>query len=460
MSPGATPSTRAALACGLVALVCALGAGRAAAQSLSLDPMTARAVARAGVGLVSDDTAAVWWQNPAGAARREAPRLTLGFVAVDTDLEIEPSVSGAALLQSRANSGVSPQLSLAGTWKDVTFGLSLLSSQRQARRFEGPPGDLSRDGANTLFSMRYAGLAGVLRRDTLSLGAARRFGDSLALGVAVGGSRFAVRETRAVWAGLEGEPIADHTLDVDLAFDATDPLVPSASLGAVLVPEESPLELAFSASLVGAATASGDVGHRPSAIGTKLDPAAPRRASLHVPGAVVLRSGARWLGERWSVEGNGELELTTRGARDLRWELDGVTFLHPSGAVASPRALPAQLSLRSLAHLRAAGDIEVIEGLLWLCAGAGWSPIHTPPERMAPGFSELGGTTVAFGAEVSAGGVTVALGLSRTFSRHFAVRRSLRRLDGPFGGGDQETGLGVYQSAIDLVGVSIEIEQR
>jgi hypothetical protein len=445
---------------GLVALACALGhAGGAAAQSLSFEPMTARAVARAGAGLVSDDTAAVWWQNPAGAARREAPRLTVGFVTVDTDLEIEPAVSGAALLQSRANSGVSPQISLVGTWKGTTLGMSLLSSQRQARRFEGPPADLSRDGANTLFSMRYAGLAGVHGRDTLSLGAARRLGDSLALGLSVGGSRLVVRETRAVWAGVEGEPIADHAFDVDLAFDASDPFIPTASIGAVLVPEESSLELAVAASLVGGATVKGDVTDRESSTGARLDPARAPHASLRIPGALVLRSGVRWQGQGWSIEGNGELELTTRAARSLSWQLDDVTFLHPSGAEASPRALPAQLSLRSLAHLRAAGDVEVIDGLLWLCAGAGWAPILTAPERLAPGFSELGGTTLAFGAEVSAGGITVAVGLSRTFSRRIAVHRSVRRLDGPFAGGDLETGLGVYESATDLAGISLEIEQ-
>lgn len=469
MRSRASSTTRAALTRRLAVSACALLAAAlmaalaspAAAQSLSLDPMTARAAARAGVGLVSDDSAAVWWQNPAGAARREATRVTLGFLTVDTDLEISPAATGSSLLQSRANSGISPQISFATTLGGVSLGASFLGSQRQARRFEGPPSSLlTPELANELFSMRYAGLAGVIGRDTVLLGAARRFGDSLALGISLGGSRLQVRETRAVWAGLEGDLLADPMLDLDLAFDTSDLFVPAASLGAVIVPEESPVELAFSVSLVGRATVAGDVVHRPSSIGTRLDPNGARRASLEIPGTLVLRSGARWQGERWGVEANGQLELTTRGARNLTWQLDGITFLHPSGLAASPRTLPAQLSMRSLAHLRAAGDVELIEGLLWLCGGASWSPIHTAPERMAPGFSELGGATVAFGAEVSAGGVTVAIGLSRSWSRRISVQSSVRRLDGPFGGGDMETGLGVYESAMDLAGVSLEVEYR
>lgn len=463
MWPRATTSTRAALTCGLVGLVAltgALAAAPAAAQSLSLDPMTARAAARAGTGLVSDDTAAVWWQNPAGAARREATRVTGGFLSVDTDLEIAPDESNSSVLHSRAGSGFSPQLSFVTAWGGTSLGVSLLSSQRQARRFEGPPPGLSREGANRLFSMRYAGLAGVIRRDTLNVGAARRLTDSLAVGISLGGSRVAVRETRTIWAGVAGETLADPQLDLDLSLESFDPLVPTASAGAVLAPEDSQLELAFGASLMGRSYLEGDVRAPRSAIGTALSSFGARRVSLEIPGTLVLRTGVRWQGERWSLEGNGQLEWTPAGARQLTWQLEGVTFHHPGGATAAMRSLPAQLSMRSLATLRAAGDYEVVEGLLWLCGGAGWSPITTAAERLSPGFSELGGTTASIGAEVSAGGVTVALGLSRTWTAEVAAHGSLHRLDNPFDGGDAETGLGTYRGAVDLVGVSVEVEVR
>ena len=430
----------------------------ASAQSLSLDPMTARGLAHAGTGLVADDTAAVWWQNPAAAARREAARIVAGATSLDTDLEIEPRLGvPVSTLVNRANSGLSPQLSFAWTLRGFTVGASLLSSQRLGRRFEGPTAHTP-ENADRESALRYAGLAGAMRRDTISIGAARRLGDQLAVGVSLSGSRLTLRETRRVWAGLENRDLLrDASRDLELSFAVDDAFIPSASAGVVLVPEDSPLELAFAASVVAGAELRGTVGSTPSE--DRLL-AGHRRAALDLPHQLVLRSGARWQAERWSVELNGQVELTPKQARSLAWQLDDFSVRDESGLIASPRQLPAQLSLRSLAHLRSAVDVEVLEGLLWLCGGAGWSPIGTSGARLTPGFADMGGTTASFGAELSAGGVTIALGISRTWSRQVIVAQSTRRLDNPFGAGDQMTGFGTYRSAVDIAGISLEIEAR
>jgi hypothetical protein len=455
-----------------MALAVGLGGGATAqAQSLSLDPITARAIAHAGAGLVADDSAAVWWQNPAAAARREAARVVLGMSSVDTDLEIEPRrLESAPTATSRANSGVSPQLSLVATWRQLSFGVSLLAGQRQARRFEGPPPGIAVDEANRIFSLRYAGLSGAIRRDTLNVGVARRLTDSLAVGLSVGGSRVSFRESRRVWAGIEalGDSLLDPQHDLELSMSGSDDFIPTASAGAVLVPEDSALELAVGLSAVAPIDLAGQFSSSTSSSG-----AVPLRgqlaASMALPAQWVLRLGARWQGERWSIEGNGQLEWLPGRARALRWQLDDARFLHRSGVTGALDELPSQLSLRSLATLRAAADVEVIEGLLWLSAGGGWSAISTSSVRLAPGFSELGGVTGAFGAEISAGGVTVALGVSRAWSPPRHAVQTVHQLGNPFASygagpagssGTAGTGYGDYRSAIDLIGISVEIEQR
>jgi hypothetical protein len=449
----------------VLACACAAGiaglcarAGTASAQSLSLDPMTARGIAHAGTGLVADDTAAVWWQNPAAAARREAARIIAGATSLDTDLEIEPRLGvPVSTLVNRGNSGLSPQLSFAWTLSGFTVGASLLSSQRLGRRFEGPTARTP-ENADRESALRYAGLAGAMRRDTISVGAARRLGDQLAVGVSFSASRLTLRETRRVWAGLENRDLLrDASRDLELSFAVDDLFIPAASAGVVLVPEDSPLELAFAASVVTGAELRGTLRAPPS---EERLLAGQRRAALELPHQLVLRSGARWQAARWSAELNGQLELTPRPARSLVWQLEDFSVRDESGLVATPRQLPAQLSLRSLAHLRGAVDVEVLEGLLWLSGGAGWSPIGTSGARLTPGFADMGGTTASFGAELSAGGVTVAFGVTRTWSPRVIVAQSTRRLDNPFGAGDQMTGFGTYRSAVDIAGISLEIEAR
>ncbi|MEZ4362480.1 MAG: hypothetical protein R3B48_19980 [Kofleriaceae bacterium] len=433
----------------------------AAAQSLSLDPVTARGVAHAGAGFVADDAAAVWSQNPAGAARREADRAVVGVSSVDTDLQIRPDLGRAApVAVSRANAGVAPQLTLTGSWGETMLGLSVLSGQRLGRRFEVAPGD-GGQGARTSYPLHYAGLAGALRRESLTVGAARRLGDTVAIGLSVGAARVQLKESRRLWAGLESfTSVGDPVDDLSISIDGVDGFVPSVSASAIYAPTCAPLEVAAGLTAVGGADLRGELRAEPtSADGPRLT-GNPATASVALPGALVLRSGVRWQAERWAAEVDAQLELTPRRARDLAWSVRGLSLEHRSGAQASLIGLPAQLSLRSSGAARGAVDVEVIRGWLWLVLGAGWSVTRMEEARVTPGFADLGGLTLAGGAEISAGGVTVTLGLSRAWSRSVVVDRSVRRLDNPFGEGDGVTGLGRYRAATDVVGISVEIERR
>ncbi len=448
------------LSCLAFALALAAVPGEPAAQSLSLDAIAARTVARAGAGLLSDDLGGAWAHNPAAASRRSGPRALVGVTLVDGDLELSPfTEEPAPVMISRAGVARAPVAAIALSWGDTTVGVTFLSAQRVARRFEGPPPPLPEEDVQRDFSMRYAGLSGALRRELVMAGVSRRVGRQLALGLSVGAARVALRENRHVWGGLEPRDVpGDSSRDVELLTRGVALGVPMATAGVVFVPEEGPLELAAAVSYVGASTVEGVVVTAPADINSP-EVVSNGVATLALPASWVVRTAARWASARWSLELTGQLELWPASARELAWRLPDTTFIDAGGATASLRRLPSQLSLRSNASLRAAVDREVIDGLLWLVGGVGWSPVGTSRPRLAPGFGDLPGLTLAAGVEASAGGVTVAFGVSRLWALPQNVRHSLRRLDSPFPEGDQPTGFARYVASTQMVGFSIELEQ-
>lgn len=431
-----------------------------AAQSLSLDAVVARTVARAGAGLLSDDLGGAWAHNPAAASRRSSPRALVGITLVDGDLELSPfTEEPSPLMISRAGVARAPVAAIALSWGETTIGVTFLSAQRVARRFEGPPPPLPEEEVQRDFSMRYAGLSGALRRELVMAGVSRRVGRQLALGLSVGAARVALRENRHLWAGLEPRDTpADSSRDIELLTRGVALGVPMATAGVVFVPEEGPLELAAAVSYVGASTVEGVVVTAPADISSP-EVVSDGKAALELPASWVVRTAVRWAAARWSLELSGQLELWPASARELVWRLPDTTFIDAGGATAALRRLPSQLSLRSNASLRAAIDREVIDGLLWLVGGVAWSPVGTSRPRLAPGFSDLPGWTLAAGVEASAGGVTVAFGVSRLWAQPQNVRDSLRRLDSPFAGGDEPTGFARYLASTQMVGFSVEIEQ-
>lgn len=449
----------ACLVCGAtLALVARPGAP--AAQSLSLDAIAARTVARAGAGLLSDDLGGAWAHNPAAASRRSGPRALVGISLIDGDLELSPfTEEPSPVMISRAGVARAPVAAVAWSWGETTFGVSFLSAQRVARRFEGPPPRATEEEVQRDYSLRYAGLSGALRRELVMAGVSRRVGRQLAFGLSVGAARVALRENRHVWGGLEPrDSPADSSRDLELLTRGTALGVPMATVGVVFVPQEGPLELAAAVSYVGASKLEGLVVAAPAAVSSP-EVTSDGEASLELPGAWVVRTGARWAAARWSVELAGQLELWPGSARELGWRLPDTTFIDAGGTTAPLRRLPSQLSLRSNASLRAAVDREIVDGLLWLVGGVAWSPIGTSRPRLAPGFGDLPGWTLAAGVETSAGGVTVAFGVSQLWALPQNVRHSLRRLDSPFPGGDQPTGFARYLGSTQIVGVSLEIEQ-
>src|SRR5205807_310841 len=117
------------------------------------------------------------------------------------------------------------------------------------------------------------GMAGALRRDTLTIGVARRLGDAVAIGLAVGMSRVHVGETRRVWAGFvdRGDVLGSPNHDIELALAADDNFSPSAVAGVLVAPPDTHVELAASVAYMRIAHVKGTIASSEASSNAQLD---------------------------------------------------------------------------------------------------------------------------------------------------------------------------------------------
>jgi hypothetical protein len=102
-------------------------------------------------------------------------------------------------------------------------------------------------------------------------------------------------------------------------------------------------------------------------------------------------------------------------------------------------------------------DVELLPGFLWATGGYAYSSRGTPVQRLSPSFGDLGGHTLGLGLETTAGGFTVTLGWSRTWSLS-ANTPSQLQLDNPFAAGDGPVLPGKYGGSFDQIGILVEAE--
>lgn len=473
MTARARPGYRPLRALAALAVVC--WAAPAGAQGLEAEVPGVRGIGRAGAVTVSDDTGAALLINPGGLVRRASLRMQLGLGLHDHDLAYEaagqPGQSAAPedvlLVEDQGAparvSMLAVEVPLGAT---AIAGLLLLDTGARNRALPDPgmdPPVVGDDGAR-LFPHRYGGTALSYRRQVLAAGAALRAGSWLGLGASVAVSRVQQRERQYVWAGRvygdgAGDAVGDPARDVAVTV-AGDALVPEVRAGALIAPPSLPVELALSAGYIMSArlrgSADAQVADVPFARQPLLDD--PVSQALR-PDILVLRAGVRYLGERVLLEAGGDLTAyvgASAGAPVL-WRLDGVTLQHNSNARVPLTEMPSLADQRAHGALRAALDVEVAAGFLWLTGGYAYGTGASRLERITPVHAALAGHTLAAGAEVYWSGITLTIGYARTLARSVEITATERTWIEPFGTGSLPVGQGRYRSAGDLFGAALEL---
>jgi hypothetical protein len=439
----------------VVCALVALAPAQAHADGIAIVGGSPRAVGRAGSATVGDDGGGALLINPAAMARRDTLRVQLGIVVVDDAMHWQSQVEGAPLSTGQAGSRLAPLGAAIGALGHWIVGVGVMTAAVSDRSLP-PPG--SGDLGST-FDYRYAGIAGSYRRDTLALGAARRIGESLALGLSLGVSQVNVTEHRRIWAGnASREAIGNPTSDVDVELVATDRFAVSAVAGVLFASEEAPIELGASVAwtrtvrLDGYAAAFSDPTVGPAVL-YEFSP----RASLEVRQPLVVRAGGRYVGDRVVAELDGDLWAASAAAESATWRVDGMRVVDPSQVAVDVQRVPSRIAQHTHVAMRTAIDVALIPGFLWATGGYAFSNPVTPTARLSPSFGDLGGHTLGVGLETMAGGFTITLGWSRTWSLATQAPTALR-LDNPFEAGDGPVPLGTYDGSLDQVGILIEGE--
>lgn len=439
----------------MLCAVIALAPMRAYADGLSVTGGSPRAIGRAGAATIGDDGGGALLINPAAIARRDALRAQLGVAVIDDKVDWHSDTSGAHDSTGQNGSSLAPLGAVIGSVGAWVIGVGVMTAGVVERQL-APPGDV-RNGLNDRYDYRYAGIGGTYRRDTLALGVARRIGDTLALGLTLAASRIQITEQRRIWAGFgASQVIGAERSDVDLTLDARDPFTPSAMLGVLYAPEDTPIELGASFAWSAAARADGGVTAAGVMLGPRVEYTAPVTSALTVRQPLAIRAGGRYVGDRVVGELDGDLWIAPAGAESAAWAVGGVDIYDPTLTLMAQLArVPSRISQRSHVAVRTSVDVELIPGFLWATGGYAYANLGTEAARLSPSFADLGGQTLGLGLEATSGPLTVSLGWSRTWATATRAPSELR-LDNPFGTGDGPVPSGKYDGSIDQIGLLLE----
>jgi len=440
-----------------VVALAALGATAGVATAGGeVDLLSPRAIGHAGASLVSDDGGAAAFVCPAAIARRDGARGQLAGLIVDDDVWLDAG-PGHPRVRDLGPAELLPSLGVQVGWGRIVLGASLAVTESIDRRLPTPAPGLPDAAVIADHPHRYAGTDARWTRTTAALAVAVRATDWLAVGAALTLGRVDAGEERRLWAGFSGrDPVGTPGRDVTVAIAADDPLVPGATVGALVAPAEVPLELG-----VGVAWADDVRLAGPATIAAVRSPpsidAAAAQARARFGSALTLAAGVRWLGERWAVEA-GATAWTYPTGHD-GWTIDGARVIDDSGATAAIAGVPTRLTRRSHGAVRASLDVELAPGFLWMSAGWSWRGAGTPAARTTTTTIGLdpGGHTLGAGMSVSAGAATITLGVARQLARTVTVEAPGLPLDNPFGGGGEPANLGAHGRSRDLVGVGVEL---
>jgi hypothetical protein len=185
-----------------------------------------------------------------------------------------------------------------------------------------------------------------------------------------------------------------------------------------------------------------------------VDPGA--RGSTRLAGPLELRAGARYLGDRVTLEVVGEVTFYPGGAERENWEIHGVAVRDDSGVTQSLGSVPALAAQRTRGGVRAALDIELLSGFLWLTAGYAYQTGPVSGQYLTPTLLGLESHTLAAGLDASWGELSVTLGYARSFSSTKSVTGTAVDIVNPFGAGTGPAATGTYRDSDGVFGMIVE----
>jgi hypothetical protein len=415
------------------------------------DAPSARAVGHAGASLVSDDGLGALFACPAGLGRREQLRAQLGGGIVDDDVRFADGRVPA--VGDRGPSTLSPTVIGAGAVGPLVLAAGFAVTESLDRRLPAP-GPQDDPTVATLYPHRYAGTDARWSRSAIAVAASWRANDWLAIGASLTLAQVELREGRRLWAGFDGrDRLGEPTRDVAVELRGGDGLIPGGAIGALIAPASLPLELALGASWADDARVTGDATVTATGGATVLAPAP--RAVARFGSPLALHAGARWLGTRYAVEANVSAWLYPHDASP--WSLTGVRLVDDSGVSASVDRLATRFAFDRRVAARAAIDVELVTGWLWLSAGYGWSAVDDDPSRRTTATVTPGGHVLAAGLEVAADSATLTLGLARHLDHTDTIAGAGLPFDNPFAGGAAPANLGRHAASRDQIALAIEL---
>jgi hypothetical protein len=448
-------------------LLVAAAAGEARAGGLDLDLFGTRSIGRAGTAVVSGDGGTSILVNPAGLARRSETRAQFAIALHDDDSTYQTPDAGAEnspIVRDRAQPVSAPSVGLATSLGPVVLGAAVMVAGSLERTLPAPqvgqpPADVER-----LFPHRYGGLELDFRRRIAVVGAATRIGESLGVGIAAGAADVTLGERRRLWAGFAGrtadEQVGAAAWDVDLSLRATDSFVPLAAAGVLVAPPQLPIEMAAALTWSADAWPDGEASLIAAGDSSPLIYDSGADAEVRIAGPTVLRTGLRYLGERFIAELAGELVWHREAGKLPDWHLQDLAVEDiQSGRVDDIERVPSLAAVRNHSAVRGAVDVEVVRGLLWLTTGYAFSTAATARAQVSPAFGDTGGHTLAIGAEATWNLMTVTLGYARLIAATRTVGGDDTAVDvvNPFDAGTAPAAPGRHGRAHDAVGLAIEV---
>ena len=437
--------------CGLISWADAL-----AADGLDYDTVGARATARAGAVVVSDDSGAAVFVNPGGIARRNQLRVRLGVTLHDADSSYNPEQDMSHTVGNRAGAHIAPHISVAAGLGRFVVALAYSERGAAVHTLPSPQDNQPPAEVQSLFPHRYAGIDMRYSHRSVGVGAALRANDWLAVGVAATWARITYREARHIWAGFAGrDPIGDASRDMRLILEGTDSFVLGATLGVLLAPAKLPIEAAASVRITNRATLHGmsrlQAAH--SAEFPQAQNNAPTsRLRLAVP--VTARLGLRYLGDRVGMEAAAELH-TPRG-RQPTWTISGLEAVDETTATGSLQSATALVGHKTHFALRASTDVEIASGFLWASVGYALRTAASRSSRFTSVHAPNTQHTVAIGVESLWNDVSLFIGYARTHVQSVRITTPERTAINPFDAGTFSVGSGTFDGGTDHFGLSAE----